>query len=161
MLPLSHQYPPHVSCSPQIQCNAGGSLTRSMSKVRKKVFSCTTDHHLPQRPRLSSNPLNPTHALSSTPQDSAHAQIGRATVYLCKVRSRHFFLLTGAITPSVVAVVGRTGWPLLAVPGYTRSGNGGHNWNLSCHFFPESISSPPPPLSLCDRGTSGSLLLPT
>lgn len=73
---------------------------------------------------------------------TAHAQASRTTTYLCKARGGHFLLLTGAISPAAAAVVGRTGWPLLAVPGYPRDGSGGHNWNLSRHPYPESSSSP-------------------
>lgn len=98
------------------------------------------------------------------PQPSpAHAQAKRVSGYLRKARGGHFFLLTGAIASGAAAVVGRTGRPLLAVPGYPGSGSGGHNWDLSRHSYPKP-SSPPPPPNFCpcaDRETSGPRLLPS
>lgn len=89
---------------------------------------------------------------------SAHAQIRRVTRYLRKAGGGRLFLLAGAVAPGAAAVVGRTGRPLLAVPGYPRSGRGGHNGNLSRHSHPEPCSSPPPHSGPgAGPGTSGPL----
>ena len=89
---------------------------------------------------------------------SAHAQIRRVTANLRKAGGGHLFLLAGAVAPGAAAVVGRTGRPLLAVPGYPRSGRGGHNGDLSRHSHPEPCSSPPPHSGPgAGPGTSGPL----
>ena len=64
--------------------------------------------------------------------------------YLRKAGGGQLSLLAGAVAAGAAAVVGRTGRPLLAVPGYPRSGRGGHNGNLGRHSHPEPCSSPPP-----------------
>lgn len=133
-----------------------------MSKLGRKCFICSRgSKERPQARRThpdspvlrtyspprspSLRPAGPAHEPSPRPRSgTAHAQASRATAYLCKARGGRFFLLTGAVSPGAAAVVGRTGWPLLAVPGYPWSGGGSHNWNLSRHPCPQFSSFPLP-----------------
>lgn len=131
---------------------------RPLAHVEEKRFFCTSDRVQRRRdlqnlegPAPRPGPGQLCSALRtrarSAPHGPAHAQRRRATAYLRKAGGGHFFLLAGAVTPSAAAVVGRTGWPFLAVTGYPRGGSGGHNWNLSRHPYPESSSSPAPPFA--------------
>lgn len=65
------------------------------------------------------------------------------TAYLSKAGGGELFLFTGAISPAA-AVVGRAGWPLLAVPGYGGGRSGSHDWNLSRHPARSPPAAPRP-----------------
>ena len=136
---------------------------RSQSKRVGKKVSLTPGDSTYQRgvtvgPAHTQRPaaLSPTHSgprmRSRVPHGrgaSAHARVRRVTAYLRKAGGGELSLLAGAVAAGAAAIVGRTSRPLLAVPGYPRSGRGGHNGNLGRHSHPEPCSSPLPTRSRC------------
>lgn len=79
------------------------------------------------------------------------------TVYLTE--AGQLFLLTNAISPSA-AVVGRAGWPLLAVSSYGGGRTGSHDWNLSRHPVRSPPVAPRPHPPQASPRTSGWMVLP-